>query len=61
MLVHVLFIPSAMLQTAMQLGTIFLHVLVAGTIWFQKNPLAMTPLGYEFKLALILLLHLVSH
>lgn len=37
MLVHVLFTPSAMLQTAMQLGTIFLHVVVADTIWFQKK------------------------
>lgn len=60
MLAHVLLPPSAVLQTAMWLGTIFLHVLMADAIWFQKNPLAMTPLGYELKLALILLLHLIS-
>lgn len=56
MLAHVLFLPTAMLQTAMWLGKVFLHIFMADTIWFQKNPLAMTPLGYEFKLAVILLL-----
>lgn len=60
MLAHVVFPPSAIPQTAMWLTTIFLDILVADTICFQKNSLAMTPLGYEFKLVLILL-HLTSH
>lgn len=61
MLAHALVPPSAIPQTAVWLRTIFLDILMADTIWFQKNSLAMTPLGSEFKLVLILLLHLTSH
>lgn len=61
MLAHALFRPSAIPQTAMWLRTVFLDILMADTIWFQKHSLAMTPRGYEFKLVLILFLLLTSH
>lgn len=61
MLAHVLFPPSAIPQTALWLRTKFLDILMADAIWFQENSLAMTPLGYEFKLVLIFLLRLTLH